>query len=398
MNPDLYSDFEEAFRGPRSEILTRLSGYDGLLAECSKSPRARALDLGCGRGEWLELLNRQGFESIGIDSNPYFVEQCQARDLQVVCEDAFAYLPSIPDHTYNLVSAFHLIEHLSHSQIGLLFSEARRVLMPEGLLLLETPSIDNLLVASKSFYCDPTHITPIHPEALCFSLEQAGFAWATAIYINGGIEAQSNHDQITRVFNGVAQDVCILASPLMPNVAFREGLRWQSRMHRAPTTLEALYQYDKESTSRIQNLTSITLELKATIQRLEILVEINNDRTILIESLIGRVRSKLRPLLFVKRQLRRLLAAVRKPRAVLIKIIYATGLTSRRNRPMLLAMLKRFGLHHVSMLMYRRVFSVTPASQSCQLPPALRQVCVVRTQQIEADLAGLGRVKREEFQ
>ena len=396
MNPELYSAFEEAFRGPRTEILVRLSGYGGVLAECSKPPRALALDLGCGRGEWLELLGRHGFEATGIDTNPRFVEQCQAQNLQAVCADAFAYLQSIPDHTVSLVSAFHLIEHLSHAQIGLLFSEALRVLLPEGLLLLETPSIDNLLVASKSFYCDPTHITPVHPEGLCFSLKQAGFAWATANYINGGVEAQSSHDQITRIFNGVAQDVCILASPIMPEVSFLEGERWQAQLHTAPTTLEAVYQYSQRSATTIQELTATIRELTTTaqyltetIQQLELSVGINDARTTQVERVIDRVRLRLRPLLVVQRQLRRCSAEIRKPRLVLIKIVHATGLASSRNRALLAALLKRVGLYNAYLSVYQLVFSDSPKHQASGHILSARKACAARTQQIEADLARL---------
>jgi SAM-dependent methyltransferase len=380
MNADLYSEFEEAFRGSRAEIIARLSGYEGLLAECAGHPEPRALDLGCGRGEWLQVLGRHGWTATGIDSNPRFVEQCQALNLHAVCVDAFDYLESLHDHSYSLVSAFHLIEHLSHAQVGRLCSQALRILRPGGLLLLETPSIDHILVATKSFYSDPTHITPIHPEALCFSLRQAGFAWAATVYINGGSETDAGHDQITRLCSGVAQDVCIMASPVMPDVSFREGVRWRAQLYRAPTTLEVLYQYNQALTETLHQLDARHVAADA--------------RLIRLEHLVSQVRWWFRPLFVVRRQLRRLAAAVRHPRVALHQAVHATGLTSRRHRPMLSALLKRFGLYHVSLAMYQRAFSPIPTHQPVQLPLVAHKAGAIRARQIEGDLGRLGRRQR----
>lgn len=283
MNDNLYSAFEEAFRGSRTEILTRLSGYNGLLADYARhvdSPRA--LDLGCGRGEWLQVLASHGYDAIGVDSNQSFVDQCLGLGLDVVCADLFAYLAELHDHSISLISCFHLIEHLSHPQLAVLFTEVLRVLRVDGLLLLETPSIDHLLVASKSFYSDPTHVTPIHPEALCFALKQAGFAWSTAIYLNGGPETGSRHDQITRVFQGVAQDVCLLASPVLPIISVTPDARWLAQMHRAPTTLDALHQFNDA--------------LALTLQRLQHIQLLNEDRLKLHEARFQRIARVVRSL------------------------------------------------------------------------------------------------------
>ena len=375
MKANLYSDFEEAFRGTRAEIIQRLSGYEGLLAEYAKQTEPQALDIGCGRGEWLQLLERQDFAATGVDSNPYFVEQCQALGLQAICADAFDYLQTIPDRTYCLVSAFHLIEHLNHAQIITLLSELLRILRPGGLLLVETPSIDNLLVASKSFYSDPTHTTPIHPEALCFLLKQIGFDWSTILYINGGVEAEAPHNRIQRIFNGVAQDVCILASPHVPEESFREGRQWRRTLNHSPTTLEAVYQYHQASSD--------------TLRELQDRLNSNEARLANINLLLSRLRWWLHPLLVLRRQMRRLVAACRQPRSKLKLFVHATGLTSRRHRRMLSTLLKRFRLYYVSLALYQRVNKPTPASQSYMLSRPARSQCMARANQIETDLARL---------
>lgn len=375
MKADLYSDFEEAFRGPRAEIVAKLSGYAGLLSECAKQIEPHALDVGCGRGEWLQLLERHGFAATGVDSNPHFVEQCRAFSLQAICADAFDYLRSLPDHSYSLVSAFHLIEHLNHAQITLLLAESLRILRPGGLLLLETPSIDNLLVASKAFYSDPTHITPIHPEALCFLLKQIGFGWSTVLYINGGIEAGAPYNQIQRIFNGVAQDACILASPLVPDGSFREGRQWRNALNHSPTTLEAVYQYNQVTSD--------------TLQELQVRLISSEARLADIDLLVSRLRWWLHPFLVLRRQMLRLVAACRQPCSTLKLFIHATGLTSRRHRTMLSKLLKRFGLYYVSFALYQRVYKPTPAPQVFMLSRPARLQYMARANQIEADLTSL---------
>jgi len=376
MNDNVYSAFEEAFRGSRTEILTRLSGYNALLDDYVRhvdSPRA--LDLGCGRGEWLQVLTSHGYDARGVDSNQSFVNQCLALDLDVVCADVFDYLAGLESQSIGLISCFHLIEHLSHAQLSLLFAEVLRVLRADGLLLLETPSIDHLLVASKSFYSDPTHITPIHPEALCFALRQAGFAWSTAIYLNGGPETGSRHDQITRVFQGVAQDVCLLASPAMPILSVAPDARWWTQMHRAPTTLEALHEFNQALTLTLRELQDRQLLHDARLNR--------------IARLVARLRAWLAPVLMLRRFALRLSAAGRRPRQTLQRAIHASGLTSRRTRALLSGVLNRLGLYHLSLALYQRIFRVQAPSRPFPHNPVSGCPWLQRSKQIEADLARL---------
>lgn len=397
MNDNLYSAFEEAFRGSRTEILTRLSGYNALLDDYVRhvdSPRA--LDLGCGRGEWLQVLTSHGYEARGVDSNQSFVNQCLALDLEVVCADVFDYLASLESQSIGLISCFHLIEHLSHAQLSVLFTEALRVLRADGLLLLETPSIDHLLVASKSFYSDPTHVTPIHPEALCFALRQAGFTWSTAIYLNGGPETDSQHERITRVFQGVAQDVCVLASPASPTFSVAPDACWLGHMHRAPTTLEALHQFNGALELKLQQLHLCNEELALKLERYQHIQLLNEDRLQLHDSRFERIarvyrglRWWLAPLLLLRHLALRLSVAGRRPRQTLQRAIHATGLTSRRSRALLSGVLNRLGLYHLSLALYQRLFRVQASSRPFPHNPASGRPWLQRSKQIEADLARL---------
>ena len=296
-----YIQFEEAFRGPRHEILHRLSSYNDFLFKLKGESPSKSLDLGCGRGEWLELCKKIGFSAQGVDFNSYFVEQCNNLGLNAKCANIIELLPLLGTSSYALVSAFHLIEHLESNDLLKLLPEILRILEPGGFVLLETPSIDNFIVATKSFYIDPTHINPIHPEALCFFLKECGFAWAKVFYINGSTDKNNSCNHITRTFMGVAQDVCILASKGIPNKVMLAYLESGSIFNYAPTTLEAfnLYEQYKSQAEQgnlykiIQAEQSIAL-LKADFQGLINLINLYRKlKRILLEPKIGLLTMKI---------------------------------------------------------------------------------------------------------
>jgi SAM-dependent methyltransferase len=179
-----YTAFEEEFRGSQSIIRERLKTYLPLLAEMSLSKTAPIVDLGCGRGEWLDLLRAEGYNPIGVDINAAMLEQCQARGLTVAQADALTYLQSLPDRSAAGVSGFHIVEHLPLEQLVGLIDEAFRVVQPGGFVLFETPNPQNVLVGSFSFYLDPTHRNPIPMEVLRFILRYSGFDQVVPIWAN----------------------------------------------------------------------------------------------------------------------------------------------------------------------------------------------------------------------
>lgn len=171
-----YLAFEDRFRGSREVILERCREYLPLLAPLRERTSPVALDLGCGRGEWLQTLASAGFEARGIDMGGAMVASCTEAGLDVRKLSAHDALRALPDASLDLVSAFHLIEHLSWNELYTLVSEILRTLKPGGMLLLETPNAQNLLVASQTFYKDPTHRNPVHPDTLKFLMEYHGAA------------------------------------------------------------------------------------------------------------------------------------------------------------------------------------------------------------------------------
>lgn len=135
---------------------------------------ADVLDIGCGRGEWLEILQQEGVGARGIDHNRVFIEQCRQNGLDVVEADGLAYLRSLPDQSLNAVTSFHLIEHLPFEGLIALLDEMIRALRSGGLVILETPNPENFMVGSCNFYADPTHRNPIPSPTLKFLLESRG--------------------------------------------------------------------------------------------------------------------------------------------------------------------------------------------------------------------------------
>jgi ubiquinone/menaquinone biosynthesis C-methylase UbiE len=173
----LYLAFEDAFRGPREEIKRRQSVYLTFLKEAQAgTPQLPILDLGCGRGEWLELLRDHDLTAHGRDHNSAMVACCRALGLDAEQREALGYLRNLPDSSLGAITCFHMIEHIPFDSVVFLLREGIRVLKPGGLLILETPNPKNLAVASYSFYLDPTHLKPLPPEMLRFFVEAAGFS------------------------------------------------------------------------------------------------------------------------------------------------------------------------------------------------------------------------------
>jgi O-antigen chain-terminating methyltransferase len=165
-----YFGFEERFRGNEEDIQQRQRLY----LEYFKGARD-VLDIGCGRGEFLELLKSAGIEATGVDADLDMVLLCREKGLTVVERDAFAYLESLPAGSVGGIFCAQMIEHLDAEQIIRLVQLSHRTLRPDGVLILETPNPRCLTVFAESFYMDLSHIRLIHPETARFLLESMGF-------------------------------------------------------------------------------------------------------------------------------------------------------------------------------------------------------------------------------
>jgi O-antigen chain-terminating methyltransferase len=171
----LYAAFEDVFRGSREDIKTRQTVYLPYMKESKAGSRkSPIIDLGCGRGEWLELLREQDLKARGIDTNRIMVERCTELGLQVELSDAHTYLRKLKDGSAGCVTGFHIVEHMSFDALIELLDEVLRVLQPGGVAIFETPNPHNILVGSTEFYNDPTHVRPLPPRVLRFLAESRG--------------------------------------------------------------------------------------------------------------------------------------------------------------------------------------------------------------------------------
>lgn len=169
-----YLAFESAFRGPEADIAAHLDHYRDAWTRARQAGE-HALDLGCCRGEWLRLLVQAGFAPRGVGLNAAMVAHCREQGFDVARQDALAALDECADGSLALISGFHIAEHLPFEALFALVSEAHRALAPGGVLILETPNPENLIVASYSFYHDVTRRNPLTPSTLQFLLQFHGF-------------------------------------------------------------------------------------------------------------------------------------------------------------------------------------------------------------------------------
>ena len=225
MSDDFYRALEERFRASREEIRNRLEGYNPFIAAlCQATPRPKAFDIGCGRGEWLQLLTEKGLDARGVDLDDSMLAACHERGLNAQNQDALEALQALPDSSLDLISAFHVVEHLTFDYLRALLNEAWRTLSPNGLLILETPNAENLIVGTNNFYLDPTHQRPVPAIFLEFLCDYSGFAQSKIVRMQ---EDQALHDSnanigLWQVLYGVSPDYAIVARKSLPAAGERD--------------------------------------------------------------------------------------------------------------------------------------------------------------------------------
>jgi SAM-dependent methyltransferase len=179
---EVYAAFENQFRGTPEHIKEGLKVYLPLLKDAGIT--SDILDLGCGRGEWLELLREEGLRARGVESNRAMIDNRHGQNLEIVDADAVSYLRGLPENSLRAVTAFHFVEHVGLAELIDLLDEIKRVLKPGGLLVVETPNPKNLVVGACNFYSDPTHHKPLFPETLEFILNHRGFVRTQLQYLH----------------------------------------------------------------------------------------------------------------------------------------------------------------------------------------------------------------------
>ena len=181
-----YAAFAEIFRGPEERVRDLLRPYVEVLR-----PHAPVLDVGCGRGELLELLRDAGVEGRGVDADEAMVERCRSKGLEVEQADAISYLERQPPGSLGAIAAIHVVEHLPHDAFERLLELARGTLVPGGLLVFETIN-PHSVPAFKTFWVDPTHRAPIFPEVASALARIHGFASAEIVYPRGSGDPEAD--------------------------------------------------------------------------------------------------------------------------------------------------------------------------------------------------------------
>jgi O-antigen chain-terminating methyltransferase len=185
--PDVRSDaqipvewtrFAEIFRGPAGRIRERQQRY----VERFAGAAGEILDLGCGRGEFLEAAREAGLNARGIDQNGEWIALCRSKGLAAESSDLFEHLAGLSDRSLGGVFCSQVIEHLAPDQVARLVALIAAKTRTGGVAVFETPNPECLAIFATHFYLDPTHTRPVPAALLRFYLEEAGF---------GGIEIES---------------------------------------------------------------------------------------------------------------------------------------------------------------------------------------------------------------
>jgi SAM-dependent methyltransferase len=172
-----YVAFEDQFRGSSDEIRRRQAEYLPMFEGA-----ADVLDVGCGRGEFLELLALNGITARGLDMNEDMAELCRAKGLDVVAGDAFAYLRDSPDASLGGLFAAQVVEHLEPGYLIRLLEVAYDKLRPGSKIVLETINPTSWAAFSGNFIRDLTHARALHPDTLQYLLTASGFQRVTVIF------------------------------------------------------------------------------------------------------------------------------------------------------------------------------------------------------------------------
>lgn len=213
MKDSFYSAFENKYRGSRELIKSRLQVYVPFISKLlTLYPQGKVIDLGCGRGEWLEIVKEQGFDGKGVDLDEGMLNYCHENGLITEKKGALDILLELPDNSVAIVSSFHLVEHIGFDSVKKLVEEALRVLVPGGLLIMETPNPENIVVSTNNFHLDPTHDKPIPSQLLSFLTFYSGFAKTKVLRLQEDQNISQKDDiKLIDVFKEVSPDYSIIA-------------------------------------------------------------------------------------------------------------------------------------------------------------------------------------------
>ena len=301
MSENFYRAFEDRHRGTRELISQRLKVYLPFITPLLEGDGSRrAADLGCGRGEWLEILIGCGFDANGIDLDEGMLEACRERGLPAQQNDALSYLATLEDSSLAIVSGFHIAEHIPFPDLQTLVAEALRVLIPGGLLILETPNAENIAVGTNGFYLDPTHERPIPHLLLSFLTDHAGFLRSKLLRLQEPdlLKDPDHPVDLLAVLSAVSPDYAIVAQKgaaseklqafdeafgkdyglALDALAQRYDHARQNSIEELRTQSQAQAQHGVWLESLVGQVSDRTLELEIRAHKLDVLTERLNEQ------------------------------------------------------------------------------------------------------------------------
>lgn len=173
-----YFEFEEVFRGSEDLIKQKQRRYVPYF-----KGKEKIVDLGSGRGEFLEVMREAGINSIGIDCNQDMITRCKVKGFVVIQNDIFQYLESVPEESIDGIFSAQVIEHLPFEKLDGLFRLAYKKLKSDGIIIVETVNPYNFS-AFRGFYLDPSHQKPLFPEIISYLCRSSGFNDITTEFIS----------------------------------------------------------------------------------------------------------------------------------------------------------------------------------------------------------------------
>ncbi len=190
MESAAYVGFEDRFRGSQSEIRRRVEDYLPLLSSVTD-----VVDIGCGRGELLDLLQAEGVSARGVDANPAMVEVCEGRGLRAEQGDALAFLARQPDASIGGLIAIQVVEHFPPGYLVRFLETAFHKLRPGAPIVLETLNPACWLAFFETYLRDPTHQQPLHPDTLRYLVQASGFS-AVDVHFKRPVSQSDRLDRI----------------------------------------------------------------------------------------------------------------------------------------------------------------------------------------------------------
>ena len=191
---DFYLQFENRFRGDEATIKERQKLYLPYIkaARVINKNVTSVLDIGCGRGEFLELIHGIALTPIGLDLNLSMVEAVIKKGMQATQMDAYEFLLTQESNSLLAVTGFQIVEHIPFNELVRILTECFRVLAPGGIIIFETPNPENLVVSGHTFRYDPSHLNPLPPNLLSFVVETRGFEQIRIIRLH---PVENTHEQ-----------------------------------------------------------------------------------------------------------------------------------------------------------------------------------------------------------